>query len=346
MINFQRVETKFFPEHTHFRPRTPMQQIQMAFIFVNGGMGDYICWIPAIEWLMSETPWIRGTLVIPKYFRELAEYWITNPEWKFIDYKETFNNETFNNMAFRGPIELPRESLNATGAHLLTCGWVYFTNREKAPEGWDRYPRFKPEDLAKVELPAEAKNLGRYAVVTIGQTTNSRKSPPGAWNPVIEHLRDRGLTPVFLGRSVMETGNANNIRTQFGAETRIDLGVNLLDKTSLIQAAAIMQGAEMVIGHDNGLLHLAGCTETPIIFGYNIASPEHRRPRRTKGEIYDVFLTESELACTFCQSYNNFLIGQNYRECFYGDLVCMKRLFEDGTRRWKERIDECLSART
>ena len=114
------------------------------------------------------------------------------------------------------------------------------------------------------------------------------------------------------------------------------------DKTEIFQAAALIHKAKMIIGHDNGLLHLAGCTDTPIVFGYNIASPEHREPRRKVGKVFNVVVTPEELVCSFCQSRTNFVIGYNFQQCFYGDLKCIDMLFEDNGARWKRQIDLAL----
>lgn len=342
-VTYVTVPKKEYPAWSH-RPGTTMFQTEMNFVFMNGGMGDYITWFQAIRWLASEATWLKGRAIIPTYLKELVEYWLAPfPEWTFTDYKDTSSMPQLDNMPLRGPVELQRESLNATGAHLLTCGWVYFTNKEKAPEGWDFYPPLAQAHLDSVKTPLEITE--KYAVITTGLTTNSRKVDPAWWNHIIDHVIARGLTPVFLGKSVVETGNARNIHTQFGKETHYEKGIDLRDKTSLMQAAAIMSRAEVVIGHDSGLLHLAGCTSVPIVFGYNIASPEHRRPRRPAGKIYDVVLTDAELPCNFCQSKFNFVIGYNFRECFYGDLQCMKLLFANGAEKWKKQIDAALEER-
>lgn len=348
-ITFEKVKTNYYPERVGFRPNTICFPQDLNFIFMNGGMGDYICWMQPIRWLMSEATWIKGTLIVPKYFSELAEYWMKDfPEWKFLDYTSTEKFEKLNDIPFRGPVDLNREALNATGAHLSTCGWVYFTNKECAPDGWDWYPQFKQEDLDAVALPPEAATLvkKRYAVITTGITTNSRRTPPNAWTPIIEHCLTRGLTPVFLGKAVVETGNPRNIHTTWHAGTDHSTGVDLRDKTTLMQAAAIMSRAAVVCGHDNGLLHLAGCTEVPIVFGYNLASPKHREPKRPIGMTYNVLLTKEELACTMCQSNTNFVIGYNFRECFYSDTKCMTMLFENNGKRWKDKIDAALAENT
>lgn len=345
LITFELIKKQYFPEWG-FRPETLCYPLDLGFSFVNGGMGDYITWMQPIRWLASEATWLSGTLIVPLYFKELADYWLKDfTHWRFKTYSEIDSIENKETMPMRGPLEMARESLNATGGHLLTCGWVYFTNKECAPPGWDSYPPFKQEDLQSIfkeftEFTLEPK---KYAVITTGITGNSRKTPPDAWNFIIEHVRERGLTPVFLGKSKVETGNRANLYTKFSDQTRYDLGVDLRDKTTLLQAAAIMNNAAVVIGHDNGLLHLAGCTEAPIVFGYNLASPQHREPRRPVGRVFNVTLTHAELACIHCQSNMNFVIGFNFKECFYGDLKCMSMLFEDGGRRWKEQIDKALS---
>lgn len=343
-FTFKRLPIEYYPTWG-LRPGTQMHKQDLSCIFINGGCGDYLAWLQSILWLASEATWIRGRLVVPKYFIEIAQYFLKeHPEWEIIDHSQLKERKDLDGIPFRGPVVLEQQALNATGAHLLTCGWVYFTNKEKAPEGWDSYPQFKQDDLDEIlakygrGIPA----YGRYAVITTGITTPSRHVPGKCWNYIIEHIRERGLTPIFLGKSVVETGNSRNIHTEYDKVVRYDLGLDLRDKTSLLEAAAIMSRSAFTVGHDNGLLHLAGYTAAKIIFGYNLASPEHREPRRPKGKTYNVHLTHAELACNFCQSNVNFILGQNFRQCMYSDLLCIQKLFEDKGARWKAQIDLAL----
>lgn len=342
-FTFKRLPIEYYPT-SMFRPGTQMHKQDLSCIFINGGFGDYVAWLQSVLWLAQEATWIRGRLVVPKYFIEVAQYFLKDSNWELIDHSQLRDRKDLDGIPFRGPVVLEQQALNATGAHLLTCGWVYFTNKEKAPDGWDSYPQFKQDDLDEIlakygrGIPA----YGRYAVITTGVTTPSREVPGKYWNHIIEHIREQGLTPIFLGKSVVETGNSRNIHTEYDREIRYDLGLDLRDKTSLLDAAAIMSRAAVVVGHDNGLLHLAGCTATPIVFGFNLASPEHREPRRPKGRTYNVTLTQAELACIHCQSNTNFVLGYNFRHCFYGDNMCITRLFEDSGRRWKVQIDRAL----
>lgn len=359
-VTFERLQTEYYPESVGFRSKTPMFSLRMGFVFLNGGGGDYLCWMQPIRWLASEATWIVGVVFVPVYLKEIAEYFLKPyPKWTvqtYLDLKDEKIqklNKT-ENLALRGPLNLQQESLNATGAHLLTCGWVYFTNKDKGPDTWDSwagrqgwhyYPPFKQADLDQVELPELARALEpkKYVVITTGQTTESRHVPPEYWNHVIEYVREIGLTPVFLGKRVVETGNLRNIHTVYPKELRLDLGVNLLDQTTLMQAASILSRAACVVGHDNGLLHLAGCTEVPIVFGYNLASPEHRRPIRPVGKTVDINLTTKELACNNCQSNTNFVIGYSFTKCFYSDNLCISMLFENKAERWKTAITTALT---
>lgn len=347
-ISFSPVEKSYYPEWG-FRPGTQMYPITMGFVFLNGGMGDYINWLTPIQWLASEATWIKGTLICPIYLTELAEYFLKPyPNWCGVKaYNKISEIPRLDDTPTRGPIILQQESLNATGAHLSTCGWVYFTNKEKAPPGWEYYPQFKQEDLDALALPDEAKGLSahKYAVITTGVTTPSRHVKGDYWNMIIDYVCSKGLTPVFLGKGLVETGNQRNIRTKFHDEVNYGAGIDLRDKTSLMQAAAVMSKAACVIGHDNGLLHLAGCTDVPIVFGYNLASPEHREPRRPSGNIFNVALDDEELHCNFCQSKTNFLIGYNFQKCFYSDLKCIDLLFADGAAKWRTQIDLALGVR-
>lgn len=346
-FRFTKVKNQYYPERTGFRPNTPMFPLKLNFLFMNGGMGDYLTWIQPILWLANEATWIEGTVVCPTYFKEILDYFLKPfTTWRYADYKDITSIPEFKDVPFRGPVELARESLNATGAHLSTCGWVYFTNKDKPAPGYEHYAQFPAKFLESLELPPEAAALNpkKYAVITTGITTNSRAVPQGGWNPIIDHIRSKGLTPVFLGKSTMETGNASNVLTGWVDGTNYAAGLDLRDKTTLLQAAAIMHKAAFVIGHDNGLLHLAGCTpDVPIIFGYNIAAPEHRRPSRPNGRVFDITLTPKELACIHCQSNTNFVIGYNFKECFYKDLACMKMLFERNGIRWLQQIDHVLA---
>ncbi len=351
-ITKQKVTT--YPEWG-FRPGIPVVPRPINFVFINGGMGDYICWMQAILWLVAHATWVQGRVVVPDYFIPLAEYWLKGTDWKVWGY-EVLKDAAQNDIPVRGPINLVHESLNATGAHLLDCGFAYYACQNPPPEGWNHYPKFKQNGpLDSERFPALAALHSKYCVITTGKTSPSRHVPGGYWNYVIDHVIERGFTPVFLGASEMRINSGqkliNDVRTKFDTEVNYERGIDLRDKTTLLEAAAILDRAAFVVGHDNGLLHLAGCTETPIVFGYNVAAPIHRRPRRLIGRTYDVTLTQKDINCIHCQSRTNFVIGFVFHECFYKtagkvhgfrENECIDLLFANEAARWKSAINQCI----
>lgn len=307
----------------YFRPSTFAERMEIDFLFANGGLGDFICWLPAILWIAKECPQVRGTLVVPDFFREIADNVLGSlPHWRVKKKSDYRGSETFK--ASVSP------TVNAAGAHLVDIGFQYFCNLSTAPDGYSVYPNLDLTRITPLALPEP------YAVVTPAATSSLRAMPAKAFNGICEHLRSRGVTPVFLGKAEVTAGYNSSVQPDY----RFQGGVDLRDKTSILEAAKIIEGAKLVVGLDNGLLHLAGCTSTPIIFGYNVASPEHRRPRRMAGEIYELFPNETDLPCVFCQSRMRFLPGHDFSRCLYRDLACLKELEDPGP--WCELIDSAI----
>ena len=44
------------------------------FVLTKGGLGDYINWMPAFEWLAAENPHIHGRLLIAPPFYDIAKH--------------------------------------------------------------------------------------------------------------------------------------------------------------------------------------------------------------------------------------------------------------------------------
>ena len=66
----------------------------------------------------------------------------------------------------------------------------------------------------------------------------------------------KNILPVFLGKSHLDLNEDYDLSE----------GVDFIGRTLLFDALRIIDCAEMVIGIDNGLLHLAACTKTPIVW--------------------------------------------------------------------------------
>ncbi len=330
-----------------FRPSKVVKPLECYFIDVNGGMGDYIAWLAGQLWVFKHCPWIHGRLVAPKYFHEIARVFFNTqdtPTWKLMTYDE-FTARGPDGVPIKGPLDAAHAMINATGAHLIDCGAAYFAGQMPLPGDDNVYPRI-PDEVLEMNLPQEFKDRRaagvKWAVITPTAAQPSRAVPGRYWTPICNELIDNDVLPVFLGKHEIPMENGHNIRSQDDGTLPADLGEDLRNKTSLLQAAAIMAFSQCVIGLDNGLLHLAGCTDAPIIFGYNLTTVEHRRPRRKFGVTFDITLTKEELACIGCQSNTNMLVGYDFRTCFYKDNLCITKLFERGAPKWISAVRAVL----
>lgn len=197
------------------------------------------------------------------------------------------------------------------------------------------YIQLDPIDVSSFNLPE------KYAVITTGYTSKTREWLPEHVNGVTTYLLSLGITPVYLGksytRSYLNTGITGNFRANYNN------GLNLIDKTDLFEAHAIMDGAICTLGLDNGLMHLNSLGKAPGIWGFTTVDPLHRLPYRNDklGEnCYTVVPTKEELKCIGCQSNMNFIdTDHSFTECAYGDFVCLTKMTAD---KWITQINKVV----
>lgn len=309
-----------------FRPGSSCQSKCVNFVVGDGGIGDYLCYMAAIRWIADNHPQVEGRVYCGEFFIELAENILRGlPRWRVYE-KSALTAKKVGSRPTYGPLFRP---INCTGAHPLDLGFIYYANMT-TPEDGNKYPSLDLSAIASEEPERP------YAVMTPGAATPNRTMPAKAFNGIKQHFIDLGITPMFLGKSFITDKRKINFDEGYDYEG----GVDLRDKTTLLQAAALMSKAKVVVGLDNGLLHLAGCTEVPIVFGYNIASPEHRAPRRPKGKLRQIYPDPTQLTCTFCQSQMRFMFSHDFAKCVYSDNLCLEALSDP--KPWCDLIDDIL----
>ena len=325
------------PEHG-YRPGTKIPCFPMNFTYADGGMGDYICWTAALLWVAKNIPFVEGRIFAPAFFIEFVRHAFKEQNhWKVFLIEKIKDYYEDNSLVLGPGINGHQQLLNAVGTHLIDLGFNYFANmgnpREDAGPEHFHYPEF---DFPAAAIPKQLAPK-EYVVLTPGGTTQTRTVPGEAWNPICDWLISHKLTPVFLGKQRMTTQHG----AIFPEGTHYEKGIDLRDQTTTLEAAAIMQHAACTVGLDNGLLHLAACVPSDIIFGYNIAAPSQRRPiRRLAGRILDLTLTTEELGCNFCQTRMKQQNLINFRNCLYGDVQCLTLLFQNKSERWIKALSE------
>lgn len=322
-----------------FREGTKMQTMPVTYVVTGAGMGDFISYSPAFVWLAKNCPWVCGKMYVVDYmvpfFQEVMrpyKQWSVSSGAKGI-MTDTSIATIAPNAEFNG-IPSQTQLLNATGCHLTDLGFAYFTNQVPAPD--EKLPFLEFHESV---LPAELRSIrGKYVVFTPGSINSTRRQTGEHLNPLIDFVLEKGLTPVFLGKS----SPGMDIDPYFPGDCEYEKGINLIDKTTVLEAAAIMDHAACVVGLDNGLLHLAACTKVPLVFGYTIAGPKDRKPRRSVGKTYDVNVTKEELGCANCQTGIKAHMNHSYHFCHYGDFKCIDLLNQNNGERWKAAIDLAL----
>lgn len=325
--------TQIVPLSTEiYRAGTQTHPQIFNFIFINGGMGDYICWTIAVRHAVQFHKHVKPRIFVSDWCQDLianlvSEYPIIEVYGRTKDFERVYKQGE----PILGNIE-KNQFLNATGTGLIDIGFSYYMCQNPPPEFADlTYPRLKTEaiDISHIELPEN------YCIMTPGATSPTRSMPASAFNELKDYVISKGLTPVFLGKA----GLTATYKTNFKDDYDYTGGLDLRNKTSTVEAGKIIAGAQFIMGLDNGLLHLAACTDTPIIFGYTVASPELRRPIRQKGLIIDITVPKEELACISCQDHMRFMLGHEFTKCLYGDYKCCDLLFKEGAIEWKKAIN-------
>jgi len=93
----------------------------------------------------------------------------------------------------------------------------------------------------------------------------------------------------------------------------------------------------MIIGLDNGLIHLAGMTDVPIVAGYTTVDPYYRVPYRHGVKGWNCYVVEPTSECRYCQTEHFETYGINFLECGIMSKECMYSLTFD---KWLAKIQE------
>lgn len=279
-------------------------------MLLDGGVGDHIASLVAVNYVIEQYPWITPLVWMPDYLVALAKHLL--PQDTYI--------KGFSDMRGQYDPSKPTKTTKWDGhtspmkIHLVDYAFLRLCD-ENPDIKHKNYLKINTKTLQVLDLPVD------YVVFTTGFTADVREWPATEINKTAKFVKSKGYTPVFLGETQTKTGGSHIIKGTFKEEIDFSLGISLIDKTSLLQAAGIINNAKAVLGVDNGLLHLAGCTDTTIIGGYTTVTPQIRLPIRNNvlGSNCHTVVPGADLECSFCQQNTNFLYGHDYRNCLFKD---------------------------
>lgn len=303
------------------RPKLPDQQVRIAFNY--GGLGDDICRLPALKFMLKDNPHAKVTLACPDYLIPVIEHFFLPGELeRVVGMTEMWASPLLRKLPW---IQTKTEYFTPQKTHLVDHAFSYICDRIDIPITEKNYLQFRlgEIDASTFTLPVP------YCVLTPGHTADVRRLPAATFNGIASWLTLKGITPVYLGsRKTVRGGIAESIEGRFDEEVDYSKGIDLRDQTSILEAAKVMAGASCVVGLDNGLLHVAGGTSAPIVCAFTNALPSHRLPIRNSILGHNCWPVTPP-GCFACQSTVGFLPEHDFRNCVFPSLKCNEKLTAD-----------------
>lgn len=198
--------------------------------------------------------------------------------------------------------------------HLTTFASIQLLNRFISAEHMKYLP------LPEVDVDHFGIDYSKAVLIVVTYRDEVRKISFEAVSGIAQWVRDRGLIPVYIGKvDSSEMWKDSPFRLAFDS---LPEGVDLLNKTNILEMASIMSRSLAVVGLDSGPIHVAGTTSVPIVCGFTNVAPEHRFPIRDKG-IFIPIVPEEE--CRHCQS-RWCLNYHDFGYCYFKHANCVKQM--------------------
>lgn len=127
------------------------------------------------------------------------------------------------------------------------------------------------------------------------------------WNELSNRLKEIGYEVITVGS---------------GKDHVLDNSINLVDKLKLTEVFEVIKFADLFIGIDGGISHIASCTDTPMVVLYSVADPNCFVSRWD-----NTIVIEPETECKYCR--NEVVPPVTGVVCKYGDNRCIKSITVD-----------------
>ena len=171
-----------------------------------------------------------------------------------------------------------------------------------------------------------------YVVLNPSFTWPTRTWRRNYWQELINLCEQRGIFVILTGNGVphnnileddtmglaqREDGHYLYNDMGFHSELQLDYGLDLCNQTNLDDFWHILNSAKVVITCDTGCLHLAGTTDTHIVYITSNINPYHRAPFRNGSQVYKLSFVSGKDCDFFCGSNNiyNKRIHNSYLGC-------------------------------
>ena len=201
----------------------------------------------------------------------------------------------------------------------------------------------RPESMLERSYTTEAP-LGprvledNYVVFPVGATSDNKLFRASVMGPIMRWCQSNGYRVVVTGTKTSHTHTkVDGALKPIVLRDQADLLpsdvvpgiIDMREKTTLLELRDLLGHAAAVVGVDGGTLHLAGTTDTNIVFASGTTLPKHRYIARKGNPSHKIrYVGPRDLECAGCQSQWP-LTTWHFTKCVYEDNKCMEQLHPD-----------------
>ncbi len=301
-----------------------------SLILTDGGMGDLIGELVAVDYCIRNNRNIKFQVWVPDYLHKFAIH-VLPPKTKVQPF--SLAAKKFDGKLPGRTTEWFKHGHTPMRTHPVDYGFHMLADKHIYNLRQKNYLQIRPDviNIKEFKLPKQYVCIG----ATAAEPCKAMSSQ--LIKEIAAYINAYGYTPVYLGKEENKTG-FRDLKTKATTPSLPGGGINLINKTDMLQAAAIIHGARAFVGMDSGLVHLAGCTYTPIVAGYTLVDPVHIAPIRQNSQDYKFHAVEPEynIPNRYFQSNNSFYL-HDYRtfpgwEAVLADLTADKFISQLRTR--------------
>ena len=158
-----------------------------------------------------------------------------------------------------------------------------------------------------------------YVVIHAGANWDLKQWPKERFVPIVRYLDSQGINAVLVG-----TLKEKDLIESILSEARVANAISLCGKTSILELAALMERACLVLSGDSGPIHIAAGVGVPLIALFGPTSPACTKPI-SRGP---VGILHHRIGC---------VVPCYFKECH--KRVCMERI---GSREVIDVLQEML----
>jgi ADP-heptose:LPS heptosyltransferase len=256
------------------------------------GLGDFLSGLPALRALTAAFPRHERLLAAPKVLGPLVE--LSGCGFSLVDAgpleplpRTVDRPQVAVNLHGRGP-QSHRLLLQTRPGCLIGFSHPAVPESAGSPQWrWEEHETRRwcrllsetgiPADPERLEIDASSLDipdrLQDAAVLHPGASSRSRQWPPERWAAVARAL-------ALAGQQVILTGGASERGLAAGIAREAGLGSDavLAGRTTLLQLAALVSAATLVVCGDTGIAHLATALGTPSVVLFGPTSPARWGP--------------------------------------------------------------------